>query len=174
MGSKRALFLDRDGTIIVDVGYPSDPAQVILLEGVADALRGAKELGYELIVVSNQSGIGRGLLRAEDVDRVQQHVADLLAEQGAALDAFYYCPHAPDAGCSCRKPSPEMLQSAARDRALDLSRSIMVGDKESDVQAGRAAGCRTVFYGSVAVAHADLVTASWPAILAYLRGTEDP
>lgn len=164
----RALFLDRDGTLIVDVGYPRDPAQVTLLEGAAEALRGAKALGYQLIVISNQSGIGRGLIRPNEAARVQERVAEVLAEHGVVLDAAYFCPHAPDDACSCRKPSPEMLVSAARERSLDLSRSVMVGDKASDVEAGRAAGCKTVLYGTDARIAADLVTTSWSAILSQL------
>jgi histidinol-phosphate phosphatase family protein len=164
----KALFLDRDGTLIVDVGYPRDPAEVTLLDGAALALRGAKALGYQLIVISNQSGIGRGLIRPEEAARVQERVAEVLAEQGVVLDAAYFCPHAPDAACSCRKPSPEMLLSAARERSLDLSRSVMVGDKASDVEAGRAAGCKTVLYGTDTRVAADLVTTSWPAILSHL------
>ncbi|HEX7602642.1 MAG TPA: HAD family hydrolase [Polyangiaceae bacterium] len=164
----RALFLDRDGTLIVDVGYPRDPAQVTLIAGVADALRGAKALGYELIIISNQSGVGRGLILPKEAARVQQRVAEMLVARGVVLDAAYFCPHAPDDACACRKPSPEMLLSAARERTLDLSRSVMVGDKASDVEAGRAAGCKTVLYGTDARITADLVTTSWSAILSQL------
>lgn len=170
---EKALFLDRDGTLIVDIGYPRDPAQVKLIDGAAAALRGAKALGYQLVVISNQSGLGRGLIRPEEATAVQARVVEVLAAEGVVLDAAYFCPHTPDAGCTCRKPSPALLQRAARERALDLSRSVMVGDKASDVEAGRAAGCGTVFFGTEAGLGADLTTTSWPAILSHLSGRED-
>lgn len=163
----KALFLDRDGTIIVDVGYPRDPAQVMLLDGAAEALRGAKALGYQLIVISNQSGLGRGRILPEEAVRVQQRVEEVLAQQGVFLDGAYFCPHAPDDACTCRKPSPELLQRAARERGLDLARSVMVGDKASDVEAGRAAGCTAILYGAAP-------GSSWSAILTLLSGREDP
>jgi len=137
---RRALFLDRDGTLIVDVGYPRDPAQVELLPGAAAALR---ELPRDvaLVIVSNQSGLARGLITANEADAVAARVAQRFALEGVLFDAAYVCPHGPDEGCRCRKPAPGMLLDAARDLGLDLAASVMLGDKPSDVEAGQAAGC---------------------------------
>jgi D-glycero-D-manno-heptose 1,7-bisphosphate phosphatase len=142
---RRALFLDRDGTLIVDVGYPRDPGQVRLLPHAGTALRQLQEHGFALVVVSNQSGIGRGLVSREEAVQVHARTVALLVEQGVRLDAAQYCPHAPEEGCACRKPSPEMVRSAARELLLDLSASFFVGDKASDIAAGHRAGCRTIF-----------------------------
>lgn len=146
--SERALFVDRDGTLIVDLGYPKDAARVTLVPGAAAALALARAGGRRVIVVGNQSGVGRGLLAEDDVWRVHARMEELLAGGGARIDGAYYCFHAPEDGCACRKPSPEMLLRAARDHGIDLGRSLMVGDKASDVDAGRAAGCRAVLLTS--------------------------
>lgn len=139
-GPRRALFVDRDGTLIVDVGYPRDPARVEPLPGAIDALR---ELGahFAVVIISNQSGIGRGLITEAEARAVHDRVVELFGRAGVGFAAAYYCPHAPDAGCPCRKPAPGLLLDATRDLGLDLARSIMIGDKPSDVAAGRAAGC---------------------------------
>lgn len=136
----RALFLDRDGTLIVDVGYPRDPAQVELLPGAAAALRGLPA-DVELVIVSNQSGLARGIITPAEADAVAARVAQLFALEGVLFAAAYVCPHGPGDGCRCRKPQPGMLLDAARDLGLELAASVMIGDKLSDVQAGVAAGC---------------------------------
>ncbi len=141
---QRAIFLDRDGTIIHDVGYPRDPQQVQLLPGVAEVLARLQQEGWLLVLVSNQSGIGRGMVTAEEAERVHKQVVASLAAHGVELAAAHYCPHAPEEMCTCRKPSPEMLMRAARDLGIDLVQSYMIGDKISDVEAGRRAGCRTI------------------------------
>jgi len=133
----RALFLDRDGTLIVDVGYPRDPALVEALPGAIDMLLGIQAT-HALVIISNQSGIARGLITQAEADA---RVVELFAAEGVTFAGSYYCPHAPDAGCRCRKPAPGLLQDAARDLGLELASSIMIGDKPSDVEAGRAAGC---------------------------------
>jgi rfaE bifunctional protein nucleotidyltransferase chain/domain len=177
-----AVFLDRDGTLIVDVGYPREPEQVRLIPGCARALAALKELGFALVVVSNQSGVGRGLVSADEAERVHRRFTEVLAEQGVVVDGVYYCPHAPEDGCACRKPSPELLLRAAAELELCLPRSFMIGDKPSDTEAGREAGCRTILLraGSVsdgpqAVAHVsgseaepDRVVSSWEEALHYL------
>lgn len=137
----RALFLDRDGTLIEDVGYPSDPEQVRLLPGVADALRYLQQRGLVLVVVSNQSGIGRGRITQEQADAVHARFLNCLHQAGVTLMAAYYCPHAPEEGCRCRKPSPGMLQQAANDWGIALEQSFLVGDKLSDIEAGQRVGC---------------------------------
>lgn len=139
-----ALFLDRDGTLMVDTGYVRDPVDVQLLPGVVEALREARKLGFQLVVVSNQSGVARGIISPAQLNAVQKRFEDLLAREGISLDGAWFCLHGPDEGCACRKPAPGLLRQAATARDIDLSRSVMVGDRESDVLAGRAAGCTTI------------------------------
>jgi len=143
MSAQRAIFLDRDGTLIVDVGYPRDPEMVELLPGVEEVLRPLQR-DWLLVIVSNQSGIGRGVISPEEANAVHDRMISLFREHGVAFAGVYYCPHAPGAHCECRKPSPGMLLDAALDLDLDLEQSIMIGDKPSDVEAGRAAGCAEV------------------------------
>lgn len=144
MSPRRALFLDRDGTLIVDVGYPRDPARVELIPGAADALR-ALQRDWLLVVVSNQSGIGRGLIAPDEAAAVHDRFVAAFAAAEVAFAGCYYCPHAPDARCACRKPAPGLLLAAAADLDLALPRSVLVGDKPSDLDAGRAAGLAAVF-----------------------------
>jgi len=139
--SRRAAFLDRDGTIIVDTGFVADPADVQLLPGATDALRGLAADGWALVIISNQSGIARGLITRDQAAAVHDRVVALLAKDDVALDGSYYCFHAPDERCGCRKPSPSMILKAADDLRLDVASSVMVGDRESDASAGTAAGC---------------------------------
>jgi histidinol-phosphate phosphatase family protein len=139
-----AVFLDRDGTLISDTGYLSSPDEVKLLPGAVDLLRRLRESGYLLVVISNQSGIGRGWITEQQAWSVDDRFRALLSDYGITLDAVYYCPHAPDVNCECRKPSPGLLRRAATDVGIDLSRSYMVGDRASDCEAGEAAGCRAI------------------------------
>ena len=136
MSGRRAIFLDRDGTLMEEVSYCSDPAQVKVYPGVPDALRGLKEAGFLLLIVTNQSGIGRGRFTEAQYSAVQ---AELLRQLGDSLiDASYFCPDAPDAASSRRtRPEPGMLLEAAAEYAIDLPRSFMIGDKSSDVECGR-------------------------------------
>jgi D-glycero-D-manno-heptose 1,7-bisphosphate phosphatase len=135
-----AVFLDRDGTLIVEKHYLSDPAQVAIEEGVVEGLAMLQRHGHPLIVVSNQSGIGRGLLTMQDAERVNARVAALLLQDGIRLQAWYLCPHAPDVACDCRKPAPGLAQAASRDLLLDLAGSYVVGDKRSDLELADAIG----------------------------------
>ena len=141
---RRAVFLDRDGTLIVDHGYLRDPGEVLLLTGVAEALYDLKRFGFSLVLVSNQSGIGRGIITEEQANQVHRRLISCLNACGITLDGAYYCPHSPWQGCSCRKPSPGMLIKAATELTLDLARSFMIGDRPTDVEAGRRAGCRSI------------------------------
>lgn len=144
----RALFLDRDGTLIVDTNYPKDPALVELIPGVVDALRGLQH-NWRLVVISNQSGIGRGLITKAQAAAVHERFVAVFAAAGIIFAGVYYCPHTPDIGCGCRKPAPGLLHNAANDLGLDLASSIMIGDRPSDLEAGRAAGCaQFVRFGS--------------------------
>ncbi|MCP4385892.1 MAG: HAD family hydrolase [Hyphomicrobiales bacterium] len=137
-----ALFLDRDGTLVDDPGYMSDPDQIVVLPGALPALHRFRSAGFALVLVTNQSGIGRGFFGWDDYDKVAARLRQHLAEQELDFDAECACGHAPDTGATCgwRKPSPGMLEEAARRLDLDLSASVMVGDKASDVWAADAAG----------------------------------
>jgi len=149
-----AIFLDRDNTLIANDGDLGDPNDVHLMDGVADGLRRLREAGYRLIVVTNQGGVARGAYTEDDVDAVHQEIARQIDEQAGEhrlIDRFYYCPYHPEATVETyrrdhpwRKPHPGMILQATRDLDLDLERSWLIGDKPRDVQAGAAAGCRTV------------------------------
>lgn len=138
--SHPALFLDRDGVLNVDHGYVSRKADFKLIDGVFEALHLAVARGYVLIVVTNQSGIGRGYFTQADYDALEAYIHQLFASEGIPLTAIYHCPHHPDAKCDCRKPRPGMILRAAQDHGIDLPRSVMIGDKPSDAEAARAAG----------------------------------
>lgn len=143
---QRAVFLDRDGVIINQVEYLKDPNDVELIPGVVEALRLIHGHGDLAVVVSNQSGIARGRFSLIELERIQREITTLLAAEGEKLDGFYFCPHDPLAEkCSCRKPLPGMLLKAAVDLNIDLSKSIMIGDRPSDLEAGFAAGCHRCF-----------------------------
>jgi D-glycero-D-manno-heptose 1,7-bisphosphate phosphatase len=160
----RAVFLDRDGTIVEDVGYISDPERVVLLPGAAEALAALGARGYRLAIVSNQSGIGRGYFGCEEARAVHERVVDELRRHGVELDDAQYCPHAPDDGCDCRKPLPGLLLRAARVLDVELGQSVMVGNAAVDVEAGRAAGCRTILLGA---------DAAWPDVVERVEAWED-
>ncbi|MDD5011185.1 MAG: HAD-IIIA family hydrolase [Phycisphaerae bacterium] len=151
----KAIFLDRDDTIIEDTGYISTPEQVKLIPAAAQALVELRKLGYKLIVVSNQSGIARGLLTEQTLSQIHERLKQLLAEHNAYLDRIYYCPYLPDGAVSkyrkdsdWRKPKPGMLLAAAREMKINLAESWMIGNSYIDVAAGKAAGCRTVLIKS--------------------------
>lgn len=151
MPPRVALFLDRDGVIVEEVHYLSDPAQLSLIPGSAEAISHLNRNGIPVIIVTNQSGIARGYYPPSRVDEIHGRLSSLLAVHGAHIDRYYYCPHHPTEGfgpylgsCECRKPRPGMLLKAAAELGLDLSRSYMVGDKLSDLEAGVNAGCRAI------------------------------
>jgi D-glycero-D-manno-heptose 1,7-bisphosphate phosphatase len=144
---KRAVFLDRDGTLNVDVGYPRDFAQITLFPWSAEAVRRINVAGFVAVVVTNQSGVGRGFFSEEELQTLHRRMVEALAADGARLDAVYYCPQYDYAaepryrgGCACRKPTPGMAEQASRDFGLDLAASYMIGDKIEDVQLGLAFG----------------------------------
>ena len=143
---RRAVFLDRDGTIVEDPGFLHEPEKVRLLAGAASAIRRLNQAGYPVVVVSNQSGIARGRYTVADYDAVQRRLVDLLAKEGAHLDGAYYCPHYPSVTgpCPCRKPGTKLFRDAAADLGLDLTRSWFVGDRFSDVQPAAELGGRAI------------------------------
>ncbi len=143
---RRAVFLDRDGTLNRDDGYVHDAAHWHWLPGVVEAMARLKADGRLLVVVSNQSGIARGYFDRKALESLERWVDEELRPAGAAPDAWYDCPHLPEitGPCECRKPRPGLLLQAARDLGIDLGESWMVGDRLRDVRAGRAAGCRAV------------------------------
>jgi D-glycero-D-manno-heptose 1,7-bisphosphate phosphatase len=142
--ARRCVFLDRDGVINEEVEYLHDPDKLVLIAGVAETIAALVATGAQVVVVTNQAGIGRGMYTEADLARVTTRLDELLAAAGTRLAGSYFCPHHPTAGCRCRKPLPGMLEDAARDLGLDLARSAIVGDKATDLAAGRAAGCHTV------------------------------
>ncbi|MDR1040512.1 MAG: HAD family hydrolase, partial [Deltaproteobacteria bacterium] len=143
---RHAVFLDRDGTLNRDIGYAWRWKDFEWLPGALDALRLIGDSGLIAIIVTNQSGVARGLYREEDILELHRRMGEELRGLGISVPPLYYCPHHPDltGPCGCRKPAPGMLTRAAREHSLDLSRSFMVGDKASDLGAGLAAGCRTI------------------------------
>ncbi len=137
-----AVFFDRDGTLMHEVHYCDDPKKVIALPGAAEALLRLKERGYRIIIITNQSGIGRGYFTVEQFEAVQ---AELLRQLGPGrVDATYFCPDHPDQESTRRKPAPGMVFEAGKDHALDLKNSFFIGDAASDIQCGKAAGVRTI------------------------------
>lgn len=142
--NRRFVLLDRDGTINVEREYLADPAQVELLPGAARGLRAWRELGFGLIVVTNQSGIGRGYFDTDRLNAVHDRLLQLLLQEDVTLDAIYVCPHAPENGCDCRKPRPGLVERAARDFKFLPSECVVIGDKASDIELGRAIGATTV------------------------------
>jgi D-glycero-D-manno-heptose 1,7-bisphosphate phosphatase len=137
-----AVFLDRDGTLIRDVDYCGHADDVHVFPGAREALRTLKQGGYKLIIITNQSAIGRGYFDEAAYRSVEREVLRQVGED--LITGTYFCPHAPDHGCECRKPRPGMIWQAARDHHIDVARSFFVGDKESDLECGRNAGVRTI------------------------------
>jgi len=157
--TNKAIFLDRDDTLIEDPGYINHPDQVHLLEGIPQALAQFKIMGYKLVVVTNQSGVARGIVTEKVLKEIHQRLADQLAEYEVVLDKIYYCPYHEDGviekyrkASGWRKPSPGMLLAAARDMDLDLAACWCIGNSDSDMEAGRRAGCRTILIDAMSPA----------------------
>ncbi len=155
---QKAFFLDRDGTLNVNVGLLTDIKQLELIPGTAEAVRSINQSGYLAILITNQPAIAKGMLSIPELQQIHDKLETLLGNEGAYLDAIYYCPHHPDKGfigerieykidCDCRKPKPGMILKAAKDYHINLERSYMIGDTQRDIAAGRAAGCTTVYVG---------------------------
>lgn len=158
-----AVIFDRDGTLVVDVPYNGDPDAIVLIPGVDAALARLRAAGIPLGVVSNQSGVARGMITIEQVEAVNRRIDELLGP----FQAWEYCPHGPDDACECRKPKPKMILDAARAMGVDPSCCVVVGDKPSDVEAARNAGARPIFvddaYGVVEAIESILASNPHPA-----------
>jgi D-glycero-D-manno-heptose 1,7-bisphosphate phosphatase len=176
----RAVFVDRDGTLNDDPGYVNHPDQLKLLEGVPESLKALQELGYKVIVATNQSGVARGMITEEMLDRIHERLQELLSESGVSLDGIYCCPFHPEGviprftkESDWRKPQPGMLLAAAREMELDLRKSWMVGDSERDMQAGRAAGCRTILIRPAESDRGEAATGEPDHVAAHIREAVD-
>jgi histidinol-phosphate phosphatase family protein len=164
MSTRRAAFLDRDGTIIDDPGYLRSADDVRLLPGAAHALAALQELGYALVVISNRAGVARGLIAPEEAAAVHDAFVEQLRAAGVELGGAYYCDHAPWDGCECRKPGAEMVVRAAAELDLYIERSLMIGNRDTDLEAGRRAGCAHGY-----LIRTDDSESSWTAVVAQIR-----
>lgn len=140
---KKAVFLDRDGVINEDSGYVSKISDFKFINGVFEALRGFKELGYLLIIVTNQSGISRGFYTLDDFEKLNKFMLDEFTKNGVFIDKVYFCPHSPEENCECRKPKAGMILQGLKEFDINPQNSILIGDKISDIEAANAAnlGC---------------------------------
>lgn len=159
-----AAFLDRDGVLNIDRGYAHRPEQLEWIEGAAEAVRLLNEAGYYVLVVTNQSGVARGLYDETDVKSLHAHMQEILSARGAHIDAFYYCPHHPDGSikslavqCRCRKPGPGMLEQAAREWPIDIGASFLIGDRDHDMAAAAAFNIRGIKFNSQTASLVDVV-----------------
>jgi D-glycero-D-manno-heptose 1,7-bisphosphate phosphatase len=164
---RRCVFLDRDGVINEEIDYLHEPDRVALLGGVPEAIAALNGAGVAVVAVTNQSGIARGKYTERELAAVTARIDELIGRAGGRLDATYFCPHHPEAGagayriaCRCRKPAPGMLEQAAAELGLDLARSVMVGDKITDLEAGRAAGCAAILVRTGHGAHEEALLAA--------------
>ena len=155
MSLHKAIFIDKDGTLIDNIPFNTDPALIALKEGAIEGLKLLSDAGYLLIVVSNQGGVAYGYFEEKELERVKLKINYLLGDENIYLDGFYYCPHHPNGAvkkyaidCNCRKPKPGMLLKAKSDFNIDLGRSWMIGDILHDIEAGNRAGCKTILIGN--------------------------
>ena len=141
----RAVFLDRDGVLTRErQDYIKTPEELEVLPGIEVPLREIQKRGFRIVIITNQSVIGRGLTSHHEMSRIHEKLRLELARSGCSVDGIYYCPHRPDEGCDCRKPAPGLILKAAKELGIDVGRSWMIGDKEMDLEAARRAGCRSI------------------------------
>ncbi|MCK4946782.1 MAG: D-glycero-beta-D-manno-heptose 1,7-bisphosphate 7-phosphatase [Candidatus Aureabacteria bacterium] len=144
MRSAKAVFFDRDGTLNPDPGYINEPNKFEFYKGAKEALKNIYDIGYKIFVITNQSGVGRGLVKEDVLEEIHQKLVRELEAEGVEVAGVYYCPHHPGEKCNCRKPSPEMVRIAVREHGIDVARSFFIGDKRSDIETGKRAGCKTI------------------------------
>ena len=168
-GPPVAAFLDRDGTVILDRDYPDDPEGVELLPGAAGAISRLNRAGVPVVLVTNQSGIGRGYFEEPAFHAVQRRVEELLEREGARVDGVYFCPHAPEAGCECRKPAPGLYRRAAREHGLSLQGSYFVGDRLRDVLPARELGGSAFLLRGHDTPLADPASLAWVTVVESLE-----
>jgi histidinol-phosphate phosphatase family protein len=142
-GGRRAVFVDRDGTLNPDLHYLSEAARVEVFHGVGEGIRLLRAHGYLVVCVTNQSGVERGFYTDQDVEAIHDRIRVLLAKEGATIDRFYYCPHAPETNCKCRKPGTELFERAQRDLGIGFADSAIIGDRSLDIEAGERLGLLT-------------------------------
>ncbi|WP_221393236.1 HAD-IIIA family hydrolase [Dyadobacter sp. NIV53] len=170
---RKAIFLDKDGTLVTDVPYNINPTLVQLEKGVLRGLSALQHDGYLLVIISNQPGIAMGLFSENDLKNLIIYLTNLFAEFGINIDGFYYCPHKPlngkevKSGCKCRKPEPGLILQAARDLEIDVKKSWMIGDILNDVEAGSRAGCRTILINNGNETEWEMNIDRTPTYLAY-------
>ena len=173
-----ALFFDRDGTIIIDTNNINNPDHIEFIPGAINALKKLQDKGFVLVMLSNQSGIGKGLITQQQAADVHDKFIEYLKEENVTIDYTYYCPHKKEDNCSCRKPSPEQLLLAAIKFKIDIENSYMIGDRELDIETGKNAGCNTILINTrnlenIDEINPDFVSTDWNKILSYiLRGIE--
>ncbi|HEY7930511.1 MAG TPA: HAD family hydrolase [Steroidobacteraceae bacterium] len=141
---ERVVLLDRDGTLVIDRDYLADPAGLEFLPGAAEGLRRLHERGYRLVIITNQSGVGRGLFSLERLREINARLTQMVREAGAELAGIYSCPHRPDENCACRKPKVELVRQAAQELHFDPAAAVMIGDRDSDIELGRRIGATTI------------------------------
>jgi D-glycero-D-manno-heptose 1,7-bisphosphate phosphatase len=146
--SDKVVILDRDGTMVIDRGYLADPDRLEFTPGAPEALRWLSQSGYRLVVITNQSGIGRGLFSRDDVEAMNARLHDMVERVGSKLTKIYYCPHAPEAYCACRKPNLALMEQAATELGFSPREAVVVGDKDSDIEFGFRVGARAILIAS--------------------------
>jgi D-glycero-D-manno-heptose 1,7-bisphosphate phosphatase len=163
--SDKIIVLDRDGTLVVDRGYLDDPAGLEFETGAAEALQCWRDHGYRLLVITNQSGVGRGFFPAGRLEAMHARLHEMVAACGARLEAIYHCPHRPEDACACRKPALGLLHQAASELGFAPERAVVIGDKASDVEFGRRAGAKTILIAPAPAAEVrpDLTLPNLPA-----------
>lgn len=148
----KAAFFDRDGTINVNTGHLYETEKMVFIQGVPELIKKYNDSGYKVIVVTNQAGIAKGLYTEKDMHKLHKYMNECLLEQyGAHIDAFYFCPHHPDytGPCDCRKPEPGMIQQAINDYDIDVTKSVLYGDKPSDIEAGEKCGIESIYIDKI-------------------------
>lgn len=140
----KAVFIDKDGTLIKEIPYNVKPDLIEFEEGAIESLRKLQQLGYKVIIISNQPGVALGYFKEEELKQVEEKITELLARNNVHLDGFYYCPHSENDNCECRKPKPGLILLAAKNHQIELSRSWMIGDILNDVEAGNRSDCKSI------------------------------